>query len=174
MSAALRLHIGGQVRAAGWTVVDALPGPAVDIVGDIRDLGFLRDGAAVEIYASHVLEHLDYQGELPRALAECRRVLAPGGLLKASVPDLVTLSSLIADGRTTPDERFALMRMLFGGQTDAFDYHKVGLDYAILGGFLMQAGFSALRRVADFGLFADSSRLAFKGVPISLNIEARA
>jgi predicted SAM-dependent methyltransferase len=39
------------------------------------------------IYASHMLEHLD-RTEARSFLAECRRVLKPGGILRLAVPDL--------------------------------------------------------------------------------------
>jgi SAM-dependent methyltransferase len=39
------------------------------------------------IYSSHLLEHL-YLADAQRLLAECFRVLAPGGVLRVIVPDL--------------------------------------------------------------------------------------
>jgi predicted SAM-dependent methyltransferase len=44
------------------------------------------DGIADLIFLSHVLEHFDYT-EGRRLLAECRRVLKPGGVLRVAVPD---------------------------------------------------------------------------------------
>jgi len=45
------------------------------------------DGTVDAIYASHMLEHLD-QVEARLFLAECRRVMKPGGILRLAVPDL--------------------------------------------------------------------------------------
>jgi predicted SAM-dependent methyltransferase len=45
------------------------------------------DGSVDAIYASHMLEHLD-RIEARAVLAECRRVLRPGGVLRLAVPDL--------------------------------------------------------------------------------------
>jgi predicted SAM-dependent methyltransferase len=45
------------------------------------------DGSVDAIYASHMLEHLD-RTEARSFLAECRRVLKPGGILRLAVPDL--------------------------------------------------------------------------------------
>jgi len=45
------------------------------------------DGTVDAIYASHMLEHLD-RAEARSFLAECRRVLKPGGILRLAVPDL--------------------------------------------------------------------------------------
>ncbi len=44
-------------------------------------------GTVDAIYASHMLEHLD-RAEARSFLAECRRVLKPGGILRLAVPDL--------------------------------------------------------------------------------------
>lgn len=50
------------------------------VAGDARRLPF-RDGAFGAVVAAFSLNHVP---DLPRALAECRRVLRPGGLLLAS------------------------------------------------------------------------------------------
>ncbi len=168
-----RLHIGGQVRADGWEVLNANPGPAVDHVGDARDLRQFADGTFQEIYASHVVEHLDYKDELVTTLREWRRVMAGGGRLYVSVPDLAQLASLfVSKGELDIHERFHVMRMMFGGHLDRFDYHVAGLDQDFLASFLEDAGFINLRRVSSFGLFKDTSEMLFKGVPISLNVIA--
>lgn len=51
-----------------------------------RSLPF-ADGAAAGIRAEQFVEHLETREELPAFLAECRRVLAPGGRLRIVVPD---------------------------------------------------------------------------------------
>src|SRR4051794_35533020 len=114
----LRLHIGGQQAHPDWKILDLLPGPHVDFVGNCTDLTQFPDGSVTEIYASHVLEHLGYRQELPLALAEFRRALKPGGRLRVSVPNLATLCALFADPALTAEERVHVMRMMFGGQTD--------------------------------------------------------
>jgi predicted SAM-dependent methyltransferase len=168
----MRLHIGGAERAAGWIVLDARPGPVVDVVGDAAALPF-ADGAFEEVYASHVYEHLGYWGGLPAALAEARRVLAPGGALRLSVPDLDALARLYVAEERTADERFHLMRMIFGGQMHRRDFHLVGLSHDTLEPFLRRAGFHEIERVAEHGRFDDASALRFAGRLISLNLVAR-
>ena len=59
-----RLHIGGTTRSDGWEVLNANAAPYVDHVGNANDLSRFADNTFVEIYASHVVEHLDYGGEL--------------------------------------------------------------------------------------------------------------
>jgi SAM-dependent methyltransferase len=45
------------------------------------------DSAAEVVYSSHMIEHLD-QAEAHRLLAEVRRVLRPGGIVRLAAPDL--------------------------------------------------------------------------------------
>lgn len=167
-----KLHVGGKIPAAGWEILNAQPGPHVDHLGNANDLSRFEDGTFDRIYASHVLEHMDYQRELLATLEEWHRVLVPGGVLMASVPDLDTLARLLLDKSLDSAGRFQVMRMIFGGHTDEYDYHVVGLNEEILGYFLETAGFVDLRRVGDFGLFNDSSAGEFAGVRISLNVTA--
>jgi predicted SAM-dependent methyltransferase len=167
-----RLHIGGTEKRAGWEILNAQPGPHVDHVGDCVDLSRFADESFDEVYASHVYEHLGYQEDLPKALAEVHRVLKPGGTFRISVPDLEILCRLFLHPDLTLPQRYHVMRMMFGGQIDAFDFHKVGLNWTILCALLGNARFRSAQRVESFGLFQDCSVLRFEGQPISLNVEA--
>lgn len=168
----LRLHIGGQAPKEGWKILNIQPGPHVDFMGSCTDLEQFSDGSVAEVYASHVLEHLDYVRELPHTLKEIHRILAPTGSLHISVPDLECLMRLYSRPNVSPNDRFMIMRMMFGGQIDAFDFHKVGLTFEFLCHFLGQAGFPAATRVAEHGLFEDTSSMRFLGELISLNVIA--
>jgi predicted SAM-dependent methyltransferase len=172
-NAPLRLHIGGQIAHPDWKILDVHPGPHVDFVGTCTDLSRFRSGGVTEIYASHVIEHLGYQAELRNALNEFHRVLAPGGRLRVSVPDLATLCHMFVASGLDDAERFHVMRMMFGGQIDSADFHRVGLDESFLRSYLSQAGFVSAERVKSFGLFQDASTLVFKDRAISLNMQAR-
>jgi predicted SAM-dependent methyltransferase len=168
-----RLHIGGVEQRAGWEILNAIPGPGVDHVGMADDLSRFEGGSFRAIYASHVLEHLDFMGEIQRALKEWYRVLGDGGELYVSVPDMDTLCRLFLAPELTLDDRFMVVRMVFGGHIDRHDYHQVGINFEILHAFLHEAGFVDIRRVDDLGVFDDTSRLVFKATPISLNAIAR-
>jgi predicted SAM-dependent methyltransferase/trans-aconitate methyltransferase len=168
-----KLHIGGTTARAGWEILNANSEPYVDHVGKAEDLSRFADHTFSHIYASHVLEHLGYQSALPDALTEWHRVLRPAGQLMVSVPDLDTLCALFTqrEGMGIQD-RFELMRMMFGGQTDSYDFHCVGLNEEFLSSFLVSAGFISIERVHGFGLFQDYSELVVHGRAISLNIQA--
>ncbi|MBK5969057.1 MULTISPECIES: FkbM family methyltransferase [Thiorhodovibrio] len=170
-SAPLRLCLGGRERKPGWRVVNIAPGPAVDEVADIRDLSRYGDGSCLEIYASHVLEHVPQKAFLP-TLQGLRRLLRADGRLLISVPDMDLLGRAVSDPKRPLQERFHLMRMLFGGQVDEHDFHYIGLNFDILASFLRQAGFARVERVERFGLFKDTSDLAPYGERISLNVVA--
>lgn len=170
---ARRLHIGGREPRPGWEILNILAAPGVDHLGDAVDLGRFADDCFDEVYASHVLEHFDYRDTLPAALQEWHRVLAPGGVLHLSVPDLDILAHLLLQRhKLGVNERFQVMRMIFGGHVDEHDYHQVGLNHDFLAAFLGQAGFVDLRRVTRHGLFADTSDMIVAGTPISLNLDA--
>ena len=85
-----------------------------------------------------------------------------------SVPDFETLCRLFLHPQLDAEQRFAVMRIAFGGQTDAYDFHMVGLTIEFLEDYLRVAGFTSIERVEKHGLFDDSSTLDIGGVPISL------
>ncbi len=168
-----KLHIGGKVRLDGWEVLNAMPDEYVDHVGDARDLSRFATDTFDEIYASHVVEHFDYVGELELTLREWNRVLVPGGRVGISVPDLDILCGLFVQRQAIAfEERFMLMRMMFGGHVNEYDHHKAGLSEDLLTGFLMLAGFVNISRVSAFGICNDSSNAVFRNLPISLNMIA--
>lgn len=168
-----RLHIGGQVRTEGWEVFNANDAPYVDHVGNARDLSRFESDSFQQIYASHVLEHFDYNNEIVAVLKEWHRVLAPGGSVYISVPDMDVLAELfLSKDRLSPQDRYFVMRIMFGGHLDKYDYHLVGLNAEFLDSFLNEVGFINIRRADEFDLFEDASSMKFAGVPISLNVIA--
>jgi predicted SAM-dependent methyltransferase len=168
----IRLHIGGKETRDGWQIFNVVAAPGVDYVGHCCDLSALPDGSCQEVYASHVLEHLAYNGELQRALREIRRVLEPGGTVRISVPDLEILCRLFLEPKLSVPDRFHIMRMMYGGRADQHDIHYVGFSFDFLSAFLSGAKFCNIRRVGEFGIFQDTSTLRLNGEFISLNVEA--
>ncbi|HVT43655.1 MAG TPA: methyltransferase domain-containing protein [Thermoanaerobaculia bacterium] len=83
---ARRLHIGsGDVPLAGWTNIDLLPYPNVDLIADVtRPLPFEN---VQFVFAEHFIEHLAFD-DAAAFLRECRRILSPQGVLRLSTPNL--------------------------------------------------------------------------------------
>ncbi|MCX7897215.1 MAG: methyltransferase domain-containing protein [Rhodocyclaceae bacterium] len=69
-----------------------------DLIASFTDLSVIPDASVDAIFTSHTLEHL-YWFEVSQALAECRRVLRPQGMLVITCPDLQAVAKLIAEDR---------------------------------------------------------------------------
>lgn len=167
-----RLHIGGKEARTGWKLLNIQTADGVDYVGDIRDLSQFPDASFDAVYGSHVLEHVGYQKTLGGVVQSIHRILRPGGKFLVSVPDLEVLCRLFIHEQMTANDRFFVMRMMFGGQTDEHDFHYVGLNAEFLAHYLRQAGFREIYRVPKFGIFNDTSSMRYQGTLISLNMVA--
>lgn len=167
-----RLHLGGTKRKDGWEVFNVQAGDHVDHIGDALDLTRFANDTFCELYAAHILEHFGYRHKLLVALHEWFRVVKPGGKIYISVPNLDVLAEMLLDKSITFSERFRVMRMMFGGQNNEYDFHYVGLNQDFLKHYLAQAGFRKIRRVTSFGIFKDTSNKCFLGRNISLNMTA--
>lgn len=175
--APVRINVGsGDHPLPGFVNVDALPDArGVDVVADISQRLPFDDGAADVLYASHILEHFAYD-DVPRLLADWRRVLRAGGVLLVAVPDLDVIARMLVERRgwfTPPHNPW--LGAIYGGQKDQWDFHKTGFTDVWLGHLLIQAGFGTVRRVKRFDeigeLDLSMSPQPF-GVNVSLNMRA--
>ncbi|MSQ85604.1 MAG: hypothetical protein EXR10_01990 [Alphaproteobacteria bacterium] len=73
----------------------------------------------------------------------------------------------------SPQDKVFVLKIMFGGQVDAFDYHYFGWNEMLLLDALTGAGFSSRVRVPSFDLFDDTSCFQPFGFPISLNVVAK-
>ena len=167
----MKLHIGGKEPKAGWKILNALDFEGVDFVGNVCDLSAFPDACCEKVYASHVMEHVG-QRDFVSTLKGIHRILCENGEFYFSVPDLEVLCRLFLNPELDESQRFHVMRMMFGGQTDDYDFHYIGLTNEFMMNFFSQAGFSRVKRVSSFGLFSDTSDYQPYGVPISLNLIA--
>ena len=74
----MKLHIGGEEKKEGWKILNIQKKSYVDFVGDITDLGKFEDNSIEEIYASHVVEHIE-QRKIDQSLKGIYRVLKKNG-----------------------------------------------------------------------------------------------
>lgn len=149
---AIRLNIGaGDTKIPGFTPIDRKFGT------EAYPLNY-ADGSVEEIRCVHMLEHLSYK-EVLEALAEWKRVLKPGGLLRISVPDV---GRVIASRQSDPNWAYYLM----GGQTDANDFHKSAYDEERLRAYLLHFGFCEIQKWA-------SQNTDLAAADFSLNLQGR-
>ena len=96
------LNVGsGPFPMAGFLNLDVIAFTPDVVPWDCTHSLPLADGAAHGIRAEHLLEHLEPRAQVPHFLAECRRALAPGGVLRVIVPDMgAYLRAYVADGDT--------------------------------------------------------------------------
>ncbi|KAJ1438335.1 glycosyl transferase family 41-domain-containing protein [Ochromonadaceae sp. CCMP2298] len=180
----IMLNVGGLKAVQGWLVVNAQTQAhlnvadaqyKVDVTRHMHDLFGLDNSSVSALYSSHTLEHNSFgNGRLEQTLAEWYRVIRPGGLLLVSVPNLATLAEMYLDPTLSLSQQWMVTKMVYGAQSDSFDYHMVGFNFNLLEHFLKQAGFCHIQRVRSFNLpFGDSSDLTYAGYFISLNVAAK-
>jgi SAM-dependent methyltransferase len=147
--------------------------PNVEYGDIVRGLP-IPDGSVKALYSSHVLEHLALD-DLRKALANCYRVLTPGGIFRMVLPDLEThisdykndptpaashdfMNATMLGRETRPRGLRAFVREWFGNS-----HHLWMWDYKALRAELGKAGFQGIRRAA----FGDSPDPMFKSVESS-------
>ena len=90
MNDQIRLHLGcGTNIMPGWVNIDVEARAGVTLHDLTKPLPF-ASGTVRYVFSEHFIEHITYN-EGAALLREIRRVLAPGGVLRISTPDLVFL-----------------------------------------------------------------------------------
>ena len=167
----MKLNIGGESKKEGWKILNIQKKPDIDFIGNINNLDQFDDESCEEIYASHIIEHVDQKTVL-NTLKGINRILKKNGKFYISVPDMDSLCHFFISPLADKKIKFHVMRMIFGGQTDEYDYHYFGWNFQFLHDYLNEANFSKVERVHSFGLFNDTSDHKPYGFPISLNVIA--
>lgn len=103
-------------------------------------------------------------------------MLRPGGQLLIAVPDLEVIARMMVERSTwfSPPHN-PWLGALYGGQKDAYDFHKTGFNFLWLASLLDEADFGDVVRVERFNdvpvIDGSTSLLPF-GVNVSLNVRA--
>lgn len=138
----IRLHLGcGDKYIPGYVHIDAKSFKHVDVVMDVTLISKLYRRTVDAIYACHVLEHIDRRG-IDAVLEEWCLVLRDNGVIRISVPDF----DAVVDHYRETGDLDSVMGLLYGGQTDSLDYHRVGFTFESLRLRLEKVGFTAVSR----------------------------
>jgi SAM-dependent methyltransferase len=143
---AKKLHLGcGNIRLPEFCNVDILNTMAVDVVSDISKLDNFSNNSIDLIYACHVLEHFSHE-EVKKVLSRWYQVLAPGGELRISVPDIDRIVKIYNENWhhfQTPGNT-PWIGLLYGGQGDPYDFHKTGFNFCWMKYLLENIGFEEI------------------------------
>ncbi|MBE0541135.1 MAG: methyltransferase domain-containing protein [Verrucomicrobia bacterium] len=143
----------------------------------------LRNSSALGIRAEHFLEHLEVCEELPSFLADCLRVLKPGGVLRIIVPDAQKyieaylnpdLTGFAALGFTVPlPEELPTKMDVVNHVFHQHHEHRCGYDFENLRHRLETAGFVQTVRMA-YGKSSNATLACDRPVhaPYSIYVEA--
>lgn len=166
--AGLKLNIGSGGRGLpGWVNIELKRAGDTTLCLDIRRRLPLKDGSVQWIFIEHVLEHMDFAQDLPRMLADWRRVMAPGGRVRIIVPDVRKYIEAYLSGDPenwralawNPDEvaRGEVMPMhILNHVFHQEGEHLFGCDFDLLAFALKRAGFSAVEQM-DFQRSGDAA-----------------
>jgi predicted SAM-dependent methyltransferase len=151
----IEVGAGAKKGVNGWTTIDL--SRMCDICWDLRNGLPFPDAIVSRVYSSHFLEHLSF-AEGQRFLAECLRVLIPGGEFSIAVPNGRLYIEAYANPTAFDKERFLLYRPAYN-QTTKIDYvnymaymdghHRYMFDEENLVHILAAAGFTGVR-LRDF------------------------
>ena len=175
------VHLGsGGLRIEGFLNLDADFAIDCDLVARSEHLKFAPNSVGI-IYASHLFEHVA-RGRIAEVLANWFSVLRPGGKLYLCVPDLEALARLYIDSlpqcatQDGRDRADLIARVIYGGQTDRYDFHFFGYSLATMRGWLEAAGCTCVNRFdrasLGFAPFKDCGYACIGDVLVSLNVEA--
>ena len=99
----LDLGGGGSPGTGGWLTVDVERG--CDLYWDLRRGLPFDESSVARVYSSHLFEHLPFR-DGQALMAECLRVLQPGGSFSICVPNARIYLDAYLEGRALPREYF--------------------------------------------------------------------
>jgi predicted SAM-dependent methyltransferase len=180
----LQIHLAcGKRYIPGFVHIDLDSFPHIDYQHRIDQLPMFEDNSADLIYCCHAFTYFD-RFEAPAVLAEWKRVLRPGGILRLAVTDFEALIKVYQETKDLNQ----ILGPLFGRidistpESHAILYHRTTHDYTSLKKVCLDAGFRDFHRYdwrRTIHKDHDDFSQAYKphmdkehGLLISLNVEA--
>jgi predicted SAM-dependent methyltransferase len=155
-----RLNLGcGFDLRQGYLNVDLQSCHKPDLIADVGELDFLPAGYYEEILAQDVLEHLPRMSTC-KTLVHWNRLLAPGGLLRLRVPNVLAILERMASGTNqSVAKQEELIQFLFGTQAYTGDFHLTSFTEVLLRHYLQTTGYEVVSiETMDDGNFDATSR----------------
>ena len=155
-----KLNLGcGPNQLDGWLNTDRQPLPGSCYLNASRPFP-LPDSAFYAVFGEHMIEHLPFPAAAAM-VAECARVLRPGGHLRLATPDLAKVCNLVRAAPGSPEAAYTSWQVRThvswaAGELPAFainqQFHGWGhqfiYDFECLKALLEAQGFVDVRRVA--------------------------
>lgn len=138
----LKLNLGcGKKKMHGFVNIDIREEVNPDVVDDVFLLKSVAPESADLIYACHVLEHAE-RNAVHGILVHWCHALKPKGILRVCVPDIRAACQYYL----ATSDLAAIHGLLYGGQRNNWDFHRVGFDESALTAALLKAGFEKASR----------------------------
>lgn len=179
------LHLGcGKRYIPGFIHCDLSDYDHIDYKIDVSKLDPFASGSVDLIYACHVLEYFD-RLHVKSVLAEWRRVLKVGGILRISVPNFESIVKIYLQNLDL--DQPGILGPLYGkwqiNNTSENLFHKTVYDFKSLEKLLVSSGFTLVKKYDWQNTFHseyDDYSQAYiphmdkkNGILLSLNIEAK-
>jgi predicted SAM-dependent methyltransferase len=151
----LKINVGnGPFKHDSWVNIDCrLSSGRESLAFDLRRRWPIGTSTAQFLFSEHVFEHFNYPDDIRHILAECKRVLRQGGVLRIIVPDA---GRFLRAYYEKDDDFFCRLsgssKLRMNAVNKVFrenGFHKYAYDYEILKHLLSEAGFTEIQR-SDF------------------------
>lgn len=171
------IHLGcGEIDSPEFINIDSRFFPHIHHIHNVEYLPMFKDEFADLVYASHTLEHISML-RIRDVLAEWKRVLKNGGILRLSVPDFDKIIHIYNENDRNIE---AIWMPLLGSQEYKENSHYSVFNEKFLTELLLEIGFQKVMKwdptISDYHNFEDwaSGVIPFgnRDYPISLNLEA--
>jgi predicted SAM-dependent methyltransferase len=177
-SPARAVHLGaGGHRLRGWINVDIVR-DGVDVLADLSTSLPFRSESVALLHSEDLLEHLDLEAG-KRLLAECHRVLQPGGVMRLLTPDLRALVQQVYVDRNARHLAWCNTHLQADGPAEALNMHlrmngehRFVYDEEMLTRLLQSLGFRVRRVRYNWSPVPELRYLDLRDFGLNLFLEA--